>query len=92
MPPDRISASGQPLDRHWRKRSDRNIPQQAAVETRDLRDSEVNMQAGVFIAAPVLGIVLVWRPEVYELAAAALCMLPAACRGSYLRYRRLRTG
>ncbi|MGW4088074.1 hypothetical protein ACWEGS_34200 [Streptomyces sp. NPDC004822] len=92
MPPDRISASGQPLDRHWRKRSDRNIPQQATVETRDLRDSEVNMQAGAFIAAPVLGIVLVWRPEVYELAAAALCMLPVTCRGSYLRYRRLRTG
>ncbi|MFE9024018.1 hypothetical protein ACFYNL_36430 [Streptomyces sp. NPDC007808] len=91
MLPDRISGFGQPLDRHWPKRSDRNIPHQAAVETRDLRDKEVMMQVGAFIAAPVLGVVLVLRPEAYELAAAAVCVLLAATRRSHLRYRRLRS-
>ncbi|MFJ9908062.1 hypothetical protein ACIRVK_35175 [Streptomyces sp. NPDC101152] len=91
MPPDRISALGQSLDLNWPKRFDRNIPQWAAVETRDLRDREVNMQVGAFIAAPVLGVVLVLRPEMYEPAAAAVCMLLAATRRSHVRYRRLRT-
>ncbi|MDC2960404.1 hypothetical protein PO587_38870 [Streptomyces gilvifuscus] len=90
MPPDRIFVSGRPLDLNWPKRFDRNIPQWAAVETRDLRDREVNMQVGAFIAAPVLGVVLVLRPDVYEPAAAAVCMLLAAARRSHLRYRRLR--
>ncbi|WP_345620138.1 hypothetical protein [Streptomyces ziwulingensis] len=49
------------------------------------------MQVGAFIAAPVLGVVLVSRPEAYELAAAAVCLLLAATRRSYLRYRRLST-
>ncbi|MER6425509.1 hypothetical protein [Streptomyces sp. NPDC001137] len=91
MPPDRISVFGRSLDLSRPKRFDRNIPQQAAVETRELRDREVNMQVGAFIAAPVLGIVLVLRPEMYELAVAAVCMLLAATRRSHLRYRRLRT-
>ncbi|MFI6661497.1 hypothetical protein ACIBL8_38955 [Streptomyces sp. NPDC050523] len=91
MPPDRTSAFGRSPNPVRPKRFDRNIPQQAAVETRDLRDREVNMQVGAFIAAPVLGIVLVLRPEVYDLAAAAVCMLLAASRRSHLRYRRLRT-
>jgi hypothetical protein len=91
MPPDQFFLLGQSLDPNWPKRFDRNIPQQAAVETRDLHDREVNMQVGAFVAAPVLGIVLVLRPEVYELAAAAVCMLLAATRHSHLRYRRLRT-
>ena len=91
MPPDRNSASSRSLDPTRPKRSDRNIPQQTAVETRDLHDREVTMQVGAFLAAPVLGIVLVLRPEVYHLAAAAVCMLLAATRRSQLRYRRLRT-
>ncbi|MDQ1033409.1 hypothetical protein QF035_010991 [Streptomyces umbrinus] len=40
------------------------------------------MQVGAFIAAPVLGIVLVFRPEVYELSAAAFLALLAATRRS----------
>ncbi|MDQ0780127.1 hypothetical protein QF026_008593 [Streptomyces aurantiacus] len=91
MPPDLTSAWGRSLDRLRPKRFDRNIPQQDPVETRDLRDREVNMQVGAFIAAPVLGIVLVWRPEAYDLAAAAVCVLLAATRRSYLRYRRFST-
>ncbi|MGW1163523.1 hypothetical protein ACWD5Q_27010 [Streptomyces sp. NPDC002513] len=90
MPPNRNNGFGRPLERSRSERFDRNIPHAAAVETRDLRDREVNMQVGAFVAAPVLGIVLVLRPEVYELAAAAVCMLLAATRRSHLRYRRLR--
>jgi hypothetical protein len=91
MSPDQNSHFGRLLDPYRPKRFDRNIPQTGAVETHDLRDKEVNMQVGAFIAAPVLGVVLVLRPEVYELGAAAVCLLLAATRRSYLRYRRLRT-
>ncbi|MFE7077806.1 hypothetical protein ACFU96_47815 [Streptomyces sp. NPDC057620] len=91
MPLDRTTVFGRPLDRGRPKRFDRNIPQWSAVETRDWHDREVNMQVGAFIAAPVLGIVLVWRPEAYDLAAAAVCVLLAATRRSYLRYRRFST-
>ncbi|MDT0466148.1 hypothetical protein [Streptomyces gibsoniae] len=90
MPPDRNNHFGRPLERSRAERFDRNIPQAGAVETRDLRDREVNMQVGAFVAAPVLGIVLVLRPELYQLAAAAVCMLLAATRRSYLRYRLVR--
>ncbi|MFE6618246.1 hypothetical protein ACFZBP_10735 [Streptomyces sp. NPDC008086] len=91
MPPDRTSGFGRSLDLDRPKRFDRSIPQQTAVETRDLHDREVNMQVGAFLAAPVLGIVLVLRPEALELAATAVCVLLAATRRSHLRYRRLRT-
>ncbi|MFI9650645.1 hypothetical protein ACIHAA_30800 [Streptomyces sp. NPDC052040] len=90
MPPDRNIGFGRAFERGRPERFDRNIPQPTAVETRDLRDREVTMQVGAFVAAPVLGIVLVLRPEVYELAAAAVAMLLAATRRSHLRYRRLR--
>ncbi|GAA4800149.1 hypothetical protein GCM10023220_30640 [Streptomyces ziwulingensis] len=91
MSPDQNSGFGRRLDPYRPKRFDRNIPQVGPVETRVLRDKEVNMQVGAFIAAPVLGVVLVSRPEAYELAAAAVCLLLAATRRSYLRYRRLST-
>jgi hypothetical protein len=90
MPPDRNIDFNRPFKRSRAKRLDRNIPQAGVVETRDLCDREVNMQVGAFIAAPVLGIVLVFRPEVYEPAAAAVLALMAATRRSHLRYRRLR--
>ncbi|GHF01514.1 hypothetical protein GCM10018772_27970 [Streptomyces fumanus] len=91
MSPDPNSHFGRLLDPSRPKRFDRNIPQPGAVETHDLRDKEVNMQVGAFIAAPVLGVVLVLRPEAYEFGAAAVGLLLAATRRSYLRYRRLRT-
>lgn len=90
MPPDRNIGLHRRFKRSREKRLDRNIPQAGVVETRDLRDREVNMQVGAFIAAPVLGIVLVFRPEVYELSAAAFLALLAATRRSRLLYRRLR--
>lgn len=90
MPPDRNIGFNRQFKRSRAKRLDRNIPQAGPVETRDLHDREVNMQVGAFIAAPVLGIVLVFRPDVYELATAAALALMTATRRSHLRYRRLR--
>ncbi|MFE0098920.1 hypothetical protein [Streptomyces sp. NPDC059009] len=47
------------------------------------------MYAGEFIAALVLGVVLVFRPLDAPLALAAVPLLVSALGGSYARYRRL---
>ncbi|MCG0284054.1 hypothetical protein [Streptomyces sp. PSAA01] len=60
------------------------------VETNEVHDRTVNMQMGAFIAAPVLGIVLVCRPEAKDVALAAMVTLTAALRRSYFRHRHLR--
>ncbi|MDX3229237.1 hypothetical protein [Streptomyces sp. ME19-01-6] len=60
------------------------------VETDELRDRAVNMQVGAFIAAPVVGIVLICRPEAQNGALAAMVALMAALRRSYFRHRHIR--
>ncbi|MGW0315457.1 hypothetical protein [Streptomyces flavidovirens] len=74
----------------WKTRPVRpepNIPQFQAVETTERRDKQVNMQLGAFVAFPVAGIVLIFRPSAAEAVLAGLLLVLGATRHSWLQYR-----
>ncbi|WP_327328672.1 hypothetical protein OG735_41110 (plasmid) [Streptomyces sp. NBC_01210] len=56
-----------------------------------MRDNQVNVQLGPFVVMPVLGIILIFRPEVVEVSLAVTAAAIASLRRSHVRYRRLRT-
>ncbi|WP_327350107.1 hypothetical protein OG772_36085 [Streptomyces sp. NBC_01321] len=60
------------------------------IETREWRDNQVSIQAGAFVAMPVVGIVLVLRPQLADIVLVAACLTTAALRRSYVRYQQLR--
>lgn len=85
MPPDRIS--GLPPYGGAPKWPEASIPRRGRAKPRRRCDTAVNMQLGPFLAVPFTGVVLVLRPEVAELAVAAVPLLIAATRRSCLSHR-----
>lgn len=87
MPPDRSSRRTpqgiQP------RRSEASIPLGPGAKTWEVRDSQVNLQLGLFIAVPFVGVVLVFGPNSQAWALAALPALLTSLHGTRLRYRRL---
>ncbi|MFE6022734.1 hypothetical protein ACFQ6O_40505 [Streptomyces sp. NPDC056441] len=60
------------------------------IETREWRDNQVSIQVGAFVAMPVVGIVLVLRPQFADIVLVAAGLTTAALRRSYVRYQWLR--
>ncbi len=88
MPPDRVSEL---TSRGLRTGLfDRSIPPTRRIETRERRDNQVSVQVGAFVAMPVVGIVLILRPDAAEAVLAAAGLVITAMRQSYVRYQRIR--
>lgn len=69
---------------------DRSIPPTRRTETRVLRDFLVSSQVGPLISMPVVGMVLIFRPEAAEAVLTAAVLTTVVLRNSLVRYRRQR--
>jgi len=88
MPPDHVSSTAWEGPRTGR--FDRSIPPARGGETREWRDNQVNVQVGPFLAVPVVGVVLVLRPELTEVAVVCAGLALTALRRSRVQYQRIR--
>lgn len=88
MPPNHVSSTACEGPRTGR--FDRSIPPTRVIETREWRDNQVNVQLGPFVALPVVGFVLVLRPEHAELIMVWAGLAVAALRRSQVHYQQVR--
>lgn len=87
MPPDHVSSTAWEGPRTGR--FDRSIPPTRVVETRERRDYQVSVQVRAFVAMPVVGVVLVLRPELAQAVVVCAVMAIAALRRSRVQYQRI---
>lgn len=88
MPPDRMRGRRPGASRL--KRYEANIPRGWFVETKVVRDFQVNVQLGAFIALPFLGFVMIYGLDA-TIAAAATATVLAATKRSFVRYQQRRS-